>query len=73
MSILADSVLCAVNVGKHSSTNLHLLLTAESTLEKFFVCVVKVENHLVETQPLFSIEKFIQEQSSTSAANVENP
>lgn len=73
MSTLEDSVLCAVNVGKHSDTNPHLLFTRESTLEKSFMCVVNVENPLGEAQPSVNIKEFILGQGSTSAANVGNP
>lgn len=73
MSILQGNVLCAVNVGKYSGTNPHLLLTAESTLKKVFMCVTKVGKPLVDAQPSVSIEKLIQVKGSTSVANVENP
>ena len=73
LSTLEDSVLCAVNVEKHSGTNPHLSRTAEATLEKASVCVVKVGKPLVKSQPFISIKKFIQEQSRTGAASVENP
>lgn len=73
MSILQENVLCAVSVEKYSGTNPYLLLIADSTLEKVFMCVAKVEKPLMEAQPSVSIENFMQVQGSTSAANVENP
>ena len=72
MSILEYLVLCAVNVGKHSGTNPHLLCTREYTLEKT-ICVVNVGNPLSEAQSSINIEEFILGQGNTNAANVGNP
>ena len=72
VSILEYLVLCAVNVGKHSGTNPHLLCTREYTLEKT-ICVVNVGNPLSEAQSSINIEEFILGQGNTSAANVGNP
>ena len=73
MPALKDSVLCAVNVGKSSSINPHLLCTRKPTLVTGFMSVVTVENLSEEAQPSFNIEEFILGQGSTSAANVGNP
>ena len=73
MPALKDNVLCAVNVGKNSSINPHLLCTRKPTLVIGFMSVVTVENLSEEAQPSFNIEEFILGQGSTSAANVGNP
>ena len=73
MPALKDSVLCAVNVGKSSSINPHLLCTRKPTLVTGFMSVVTVGNLSEEAQPSFNIEEFILGQGSTSAANVGNP
>lgn len=72
ISTLEDSVLCAMNVGKHSNTNPHLLLTREPTPVTSFMCVVNVENPLGKAQLSVNIEEFILGQGSTSVVNVEN-
>lgn len=72
MSTLKDSVLCAMNVGKHSSTNIHLWITRESTLVKGFMHMASMTNLLGKPQPSINIEEFILGQGSTSATNVAN-
>lgn len=72
VSPVEDSVLFAVNVGKHSGSNPHLLYTRESTLEKGFMYLANVKNLLDKAQPSVNMEKFILVQYRTSAANVEN-
>lgn len=72
VSTLQDSALCAMNVEKHSDTNLHLLFTKESTLVKGFMHVVSVANLLGKPQSSVNTKEFILGQGSTNAANVAN-
>jgi len=71
--LFRTTVLCAMNVGKHSGTNLHLLYTRDSILEKDIMSLVNAENPLGRAQPSVNMERLTLGPGNTSAANVGNP
>lgn len=71
--LFRTTVLCAVNVGKHSGTNLHLSYTRDTILEKDIMSFVNAENPLGRALPSVNMERLTLGPGNTSAANVGSP